>query len=143
MARMHVGVVGCGSVGMLVVEALARTGIERLSLFDFDTVEEVNLDRLHEATIRDVRLHRAKAHLAARTARRAATATNFRAAPYELSVVEPAGFAAAADCDVIFSCVDRPWPPASPHPQPRRPSRCSWTQATTAPSTTPPTSAPN
>ncbi|MCG8970212.1 ThiF family adenylyltransferase [Streptomyces sp. CL12-4] len=112
LARLHVGVVGCGSVGMLVVEALARTGIQRLSLFDFDTVEEVNLDRLHGATIRDVRLHRAKAHLAARTARRAATATHFRGTPYELSVVEPAGFAAAADCDVIFSCVDRPWPRA-------------------------------
>lgn len=112
LARLHVGVVGCGSVGMLAVEALARTGIERLSLFDFDTVEEHNLDRLLNATIRDVRLHQAKAHLAARTAYRAATATNFRATPYELSVVEPAGFAAAADCDVIFSCVDRPWPRA-------------------------------
>ncbi|MFJ9604702.1 ThiF family adenylyltransferase [Streptomyces althioticus] len=112
LARLHVGVVGCGSVGMLVVEALARTGIQRLSLFDFDTVEELNLDRLLHANVRDVRLHRAKAHLAARSARRAATATNFRAAPYELSVVEPAGFAAAADCDVIFSCVDRPWPRA-------------------------------
>ncbi|MBX9420823.1 ThiF family adenylyltransferase [Streptomyces lateritius] len=112
LARLHVGIVGCGSVGMLAVEALARTGIERLSLFDFDTVEEHNLDRLLNSTTRDVRLHRAKAHLAARTARRAATATNFRATPYELSVVEPAGFAAAADCDVIFSCVDRPWPRA-------------------------------
>ncbi|TLQ47894.1 hypothetical protein [Streptomyces marianii] len=59
-----------------------------------------------------MRLHRAKARLAARGARRAATAATFRAAPYELSVVEPAGFAAAADCDVIFSCVDRPWPRA-------------------------------
>nr|WP_306416086.1 ThiF family adenylyltransferase [Streptomyces sp. Alain-F2R5] len=61
MARLHVGVVGCGSVGMLVVEALARTGIQRLSLFDFDTVEELNLDRLLHATLHDVRLHRAKA----------------------------------------------------------------------------------
>ncbi|MFE6129522.1 ThiF family adenylyltransferase [Streptomyces sp. NPDC056437] len=112
LARLHVGVVGCGSVGMLVVEALARTGIQNLSLFDFDTVEEVNLDRLLHATIRDVGLHRAKARIAARSARRAATATNFQATPYELSVVEPEGFAAAADCDVIFSCVDRPWPRA-------------------------------
>ncbi|MFJ8351587.1 HesA/MoeB/ThiF family protein [Streptomyces sp. NPDC094153] len=112
LARLHAGVVGCGSVGMLVVEALARTGIQRLSLFDFDTVEELNLDRLLHATLHDVRLHRAKAHLAARSARSATTATNFRATPYELSVVEPAGFAAAADCDVIFSCVDRPWPRA-------------------------------
>ncbi|WP_329611912.1 ThiF family adenylyltransferase [Streptomyces brevispora] len=104
LARLHVGVVGCGSVGMLVVEALARTGIQNLSLFDFDTVEELNLDRLLNATIRDVRLHRAKARLAARSACRAATAAAFRA--------EPDGFTAAADCDVIFSCVDRPWPRA-------------------------------
>ncbi|MEV8626483.1 ThiF family adenylyltransferase [Streptomyces sp. NPDC051079] len=112
MARLHVGVVGCGSVGMLAVEALARTGIERLSLFDFDTVEEHNLDRLLHSTIRDVRLHRAKAHLAAGIAHRAATATNLHAMPYELSVVEPARFASAADCEVLFSCVDRPWPRA-------------------------------
>jgi hypothetical protein len=113
LARLRVGVVGTGSVGMLVVEALARTGVQHLSLFDFDTVEDVNLDRLLHATARDVRLHRAKVDIAARAARRAATASDFAVAPYEYSVVEPEGFAAAADCDVIFSCVDRPWPRAA------------------------------
>ncbi|MFP8963236.1 ThiF family adenylyltransferase [Streptomyces nanhaiensis] len=113
LARLHIGIVGCGSVGMLIVEALARTGIQRLSLLDFDTVEDVNLDRLLHATARDVRLHRAKADLAAHAARRAATAAHFRATPHEASVVEPDGFAAAADCDVLFSCVDRPWPRAA------------------------------
>ncbi|MFD3760553.1 ThiF family adenylyltransferase [Streptomyces sp. NPDC058622] len=109
LARLHVGVVGTGSVGMLVVEALARTGIGRLTLFDFDTVETVNLDRLLHATARDARERRPKVDLAARAARSAATAFRFRVAALEASITEPGGFAAAADCDVLFSCVDRPW----------------------------------
>ncbi|WP_328493430.1 ThiF family adenylyltransferase [Streptomyces sp. NBC_00414] len=110
LARLHVGVVGTGSVGMLIVEALARTGIGRLTLFDFDSVETVNLDRLLHATSRDARAKRPKVHLAAREARRAATAPAFRVTALEASITEPNGFAAAADCDVLFSCVDRPWP---------------------------------
>src|SRR5207248_3299526 len=35
LARMHVGVVGAGSVGAIVAEALARTGIGRITLIDF------------------------------------------------------------------------------------------------------------
>jgi molybdopterin-synthase adenylyltransferase len=73
-------------------------------LFDLDTVEDVNLDRLLHATARDARLHRAKVDTAARVA----TASVFTVALYEHSVVEPEGFAAVTDCDVIF-CVDRPW----------------------------------
>ncbi|MFG3292328.1 ThiF family adenylyltransferase [Streptomyces sp. NPDC048179] len=110
LARLHVGVVGTGSVGMLVVEALARTGIGRLTLFDFDTVETVNLDRLLHATARDAQVKRPKVGLAAREARRAATAPAFNVSALEASVTEPNGFASAADCDVLFSCVDRPWP---------------------------------
>lgn len=110
LARLHVGVVGTGSVGMLVVEALARTGIGRLTLFDFDTVETVNLDRLLHATPHDARAKRPKVHLAAREARRAATAPAFRVSALEASITEPDGFVVAADCDVLFSCVDRPWP---------------------------------
>ncbi|WP_030234991.1 HesA/MoeB/ThiF family protein [Streptomyces sp. NRRL S-350] len=110
LARLNVGVVGTGSVGMQIVEALARTGIGQLTLLDFDSVEHVNLDRLLHATHRDADLHRPKVDLAAETARRAATNPDFRVVPLEASLVEPEGFAAAADCDVLFSCVDRPWP---------------------------------
>ena len=56
LARLHVGVVGAGSVGGIVAEALARTGIVRVTIIDFDIVALVNLDRLLHATSRDASL---------------------------------------------------------------------------------------
>ena len=108
LARLRVLVVGAGSVGQLVLEMLARTGIEHIGVIDFDTVELVNLDRLHGATALDALLHTSKAELARRVVSGAATATEFCAAIYEASVCEPQGMRAALDYDVIFSCVDRP-----------------------------------
>ena len=112
LARLHIGLIGAGSVGAIVAEALARAGIEWITLLDFDTVEAVNLDRLLHASPRDARLARAKVETLARALRRSATAEHPRIDTLELSVTEPAGFAAALDCDVLFSCVDRPWPRA-------------------------------
>ena len=40
-ARIHI--VGCGSVGATVAENLARCGITKFTLWDFDTVEPHNL----------------------------------------------------------------------------------------------------
>ena len=110
LARLRIGIVGAGSVGALVAEALARTGIRQLVLIDFDSVKPHNLDRLLHATARDVRLARSKIETLQRALRRSATAADPIIEAHELSVVEPAGFARALDCDVLFSCVDRPWP---------------------------------
>jgi len=108
LARLRVGVVGAGSVGSMVAEALARTGIERIDLFDFDSVEERNLDRLMHATAADI--GRAKVKVLAEALRKSATASKFTSGAYEWSFVEEVGFRTALDCDVLFSCVDRPWP---------------------------------
>ena len=40
LARTHVCVVGAGSVGSIVLEALARTGFEEITIIDEDVVEE-------------------------------------------------------------------------------------------------------
>lgn len=45
LARKHVMIYGIGGVGGYVVEALARAGIGHLTLIDFDTVSESNLNR--------------------------------------------------------------------------------------------------
>src|SRR6188472_125556 len=50
LARLRIGVVGAGSVGAMVTEALARSGVQDITLIDFDTIEFKNLDRLIHAT---------------------------------------------------------------------------------------------
>lgn len=110
LARLRIGIIGAGSVGAIVAEGLVRTGVGRITLIDFDSVEHVNLDRLLHATRFDALLHRSKVVCLARGLRRGATETAFVADEIDLSIVEEEGFRAALDCDVLFSCVDRPWP---------------------------------
>lgn len=112
IARVRVLVVGAGSVGLEVGLRLVASGIEHVSVMDFDVVEMANLDRLIGATVLDVALHRAKVDIAGRLLLDAATAEHKRIDLHTLSVCEPDGQAVALDYDVIFSCVDRPWPRA-------------------------------
>lgn len=113
LARLRVGVVGAGSVGAMVAESLARSGVQDIALIDFDTVEIKNLDRLVHATELDARLCRSKVETLTRALRTVATADYAHIHPVEFSVVEEGGFREALDCDVLFSCVDRPWPRAT------------------------------
>jgi len=45
LRELHVCVIGLGGVGSWAVEALARTGIEKITLIDFDTVSASNSNR--------------------------------------------------------------------------------------------------
>ncbi|WP_344735096.1 ThiF family adenylyltransferase [Nocardioides fonticola] len=112
ITRLRVLVVGVGSVGLDIVQRLAATGLLEIGVMDYDHVEELNRDRMIGATRRDARLHRRKIDVAARLAHRAATAPTLRVHRHADSVCTPTGLASALDYDVIFSCVDRPWPRA-------------------------------
>ena len=106
LVRLRIGIVGLGSVGSLVAESLARMGFTRFVLIDFDHVESHNLDRLVTAKHKDV--GRLKVEVAKRRVRAVATAKSIEIHVVPYSVVEEPGYRAALDCDVIFSCVDRP-----------------------------------
>lgn len=106
LARMRIGIVGLGSVGSIVAEALARMGLTRFVLIDFDEIQPHNLDRVLGAGRGDVGA--LKVTVAKRTIHFAATAehVDVRAVPFSLA--EEVGYRAALGCDVLFSCVDRP-----------------------------------
>ncbi len=108
LARCRVGIVGLGSVGSLVAEALSRVGIQRMTYIDFDRVEQRNLDRTVGAIAADI--GNLKVEVAARSTRLSSTAERFNLRVVPHSVLTPEGLAAALDCDVLVCCVDRPWP---------------------------------
>lgn len=108
MSRLTVGIVGLGSVGSQVCEQLARSGFTRLVLIDHDRVEEHNLDRLVSAYPENI--GEFKVDVAGRNALRSATVADISVRRVPFSVNSPEGYRAALDCDVLFSCVDRPQP---------------------------------
>ena len=45
LKKYHIGIVGIGGIGCVSADMAARCGVGKLSLFDFDTVDIVNLNR--------------------------------------------------------------------------------------------------
>lgn len=107
LARAHVGIVGAGSVGDIIAESVARTGFEDMTAIDFDKVERHNLDRLLHATTADI--GKLKVDVLADRLPSHASANYFKLTTVAQGVNDEDGYLAALDCDVLFSCVDRPW----------------------------------
>jgi hypothetical protein len=110
IARTRVGIVGLGSVGSIVAEALSRVGFSDLVLLDFDHIKIRNLDRTMHATREDADSETKKVHVAARGIADSHTAPEIALQAIPETLLSEAGVLAALDCDVLISCVDRPWP---------------------------------
>ena len=106
IGRLRVGIVGLGSVGSIVAEALARIGVSHITLIDPDIIEEHNLDRLLNATAAEI--GQQKVQLAAASIAQHATADHVSTTILPISIHNTPAYEAALDCDVLFSCVDRP-----------------------------------
>ena len=104
--NLRIGIVGVGSVGALVAEALARMGVSEITLIDPDTIKPHNLDRLLHAdrsSVGELKVSRARTE-----AHRSSTARNVKIRAIPAGVQHEDAYREALDCDLIVSCVDRP-----------------------------------
>lgn len=110
LAELRTGVVGLGSVGSLVAEELARMGFRDVIGIDHDILKDHNRDRTVHAYPESVAIQEKKVLLSARCCTRSATMPGFTYKPVPMGIHELPAYREALDCDVLFSCVDRPWP---------------------------------
>jgi len=105
LADKRVAVVGCGGLGALAAEILARAGVGELALFDYDTVEEANLNRL---VFRTSQIGMPKVEALAAHLHDANPGTQVTAHPYD--VTNGRGYAALLreidKADLVLGCVD-------------------------------------
>ena len=103
--RLHqarVAVVGCGGLGGLVIEALARIGVGRLRVIDGDAFEESNLNRQLLCT--EAGLGREKALVAAERVRAINSEVQVEPVVAYLDEASAADLLAGADC--VVDCLD-------------------------------------
>lgn len=104
LRALKVGIVGCGGTGSPTAVLLARLGVGNLVLFDEDTVELTNLNRLHGAKRSDVDAMRSKVEVVTREITEAGLGV--KVAPMKGWVGDPLFRDALKSCDVIFGCTD-------------------------------------
>ncbi len=103
LKRGRVGIAGCGGLGSTVAVALARSGVGRLVLVDFDVVEPSNLNR-QQYYLDQIGLPKVDA-LAANLARINPTVA---CKLHELRLGSADVARVFAGCDVVTECFDNP-----------------------------------
>ena len=104
--NLRIGIVGLGSVGGLVAEAVSRMGVSEVTLIDPDVIESHNLDRLLHAdrsSVGELKVSRARTE-----ALRSSSARSVQVVALTAGVQHENAYREALDCDLLVSCVDRP-----------------------------------
>lgn len=104
LANLTVGVAGVSGTGSIVAEQLYRLGVKRLILVDDDYVEEHNLGRIINSTMRDAQTRVNKAVMLKRVYDNVGLATEVIAAP--TVIANPDTVRLLSQCDMIFGCLD-------------------------------------
>ena len=104
LRNRSIAVIGCSGTGSPVIEQLARLGVGRLVVVDPDRIEEVNLNRILNATEEDALAGEYKVDVIARAVRAMGTGT--KVVPIARNLFDAETIRSVAECDVVFGCMD-------------------------------------
>lgn len=105
LRRLRIGIVGVGGLGGLIVEGLARLGVENFVVVDPDHVESSNLNRLPGATPYDVEDRTRKVSVARRNVR-AIHGSMARVQSFTEPIPNDNALRALVACDVLVCATD-------------------------------------
>ncbi len=104
LKQLKIAVVGCSGTGSIVIEQLVRNNVGELVLVDPDVLEEKNLNRILNATLRNAKDKTPKVQLFASVIDNIGLGTKVKAIRQNLSHINT--ILEVADCDVVFGCMD-------------------------------------
>lgn len=106
LASMVVGVVGVGGTGSAVVEQVTRLGVGVLYVFDGQTFEETNVNRVYGASVAD--RGRLKTDIQEDAVKRVGLGTTVVKVPVHITALDAA--LRLRECDIVFGCTDKERP---------------------------------
>lgn len=110
LESLQVGVVGLGGTGSAVLEQLVRMGVNKLTIVDHDKTEPSNWSRLYGSTWQETSRSMYKVDVVSAHLRRIKPALDLT--EVRKSVMTDQVLKSLAECDLIFSCLDRQAPRA-------------------------------
>lgn len=109
MSQMRFGIIGVSGTGSLVLELLLRAGAGTVVMFEFDSIDNVNLNRILHSRQSDVDEGISKTARAAEAIRATGLPTRVEIVKGG-DIADPSVAQELIGCDVLFGCVDREWP---------------------------------
>lgn len=104
LRRLAVAVIGASGTGSPVIEQLLRLGVGVLVIVDDDVMDDRNINRILNSTMRDARLRRPKVDVLGDAAERTELGT--RVVRVRKNLWHPDTIREVAQCDVVFGCMD-------------------------------------
>lgn len=104
LRNLTVAVIGGSGTGSPTIEQLARLGVGKLILVDPDYIEEKNVNRIINSSIKAAKKRVSKVHMLGRAVRKMGLGTKVEV--YQKDLSNPAVVRAIAGSDVVFGCMD-------------------------------------